>query len=308
MPPVRTAALLALTLAACGPADGQVPDDDADRRERIVAGLRLEVPALREATVEVTELEDGDIAGLDRGTFSVDGQAYPFLVTEDGTHLLLLAAEPVDISRSAEDVAAALAAESEEAARAAAERGAVLAEATQALPARGPADAPVTVVEFSDFQCPYCARAAGTVEALLERYPDDVRLVYAHFPLGNHAWARPAAIASTCAAEQDTGAFWALHDLYFREQQALTPETVVDRSRAALAGSPVDVARWEACATDTGTEAHQAAARSVDAQMALGEEYGVRGTPAFFVNGQELSGAQPIEAFEAAVQAALDAR
>ena len=305
---LRLLALLSLSLVACGPADGQAPADDADLRARIVANLRLEVPALREATVEVTELEDGDVAGLDRGTFTVDGQPYPFFVTEDGTRLLLLAADPVDVGRPAAEVAAALAEEDEAAAREAAERGAALAEATRPLPARGPADAPVTVVEFSDFQCPYCARAAGTVEALLARYPERVRLVYAHFPLGNHAWARPAAIAASCAAEQDAAAFWALHDLYFREQQALSPETVVGRSRAALAGSGLDLARWEACAADPGSEAHQQAARAVDAQMALGEEYGVRGTPAFFVNGQSLSGAQPIEAFEAAVEAALGAQ
>lgn len=305
MLPLRLLALCALSLVACGPADGQASADADDRRQRIVANLQLEIPALRDATVEVAELEDGDIAGLDRGTFTVNGQPYPFFVTEDGTRLLLLAADPVDISRSAETVQAALAEEGAEAAREAAERGTALAEATRGLPARGPADAPVTVVEFSDFQCPYCARASGTVEALLDRYPDRVRLVYAHFPLGNHAWARPAAIAATCAAEQDPGAFWALHDLYFREQAGLSPQTVVDRSRTALAGSGVDLARWEACAADTGSEAYQQTAAAVDAQMALGEEYGVRGTPAFFVNGQMLSGAQPLGAFTEAVEAAL---
>lgn len=304
MAPSRFIVLLAVALAACGPADGQVAAADDDRRARIAENLKLEIDALRDAYVQVTELGESDVAGLQSGTFTVNGQPYAFLVTADDTRLFILAGDPIDVSRSREDVAAVLAEQAAVAAREAAERGAALAEATAGLPSKGRPDAPVTVIEFSDFQCPYCGRAAETVEQLLARYPEDVRLVYAHFPLANHAWARPAAIAATCAAEQDEAAFWALHDLYFREQQTLTPATVIDRSRATLAGSAVDLAQWATCATDTDAPAYQAAARSADAQMELGERYGVRGTPAFFVNGQFLNGAQPLDAFVAAVEAA----
>ena len=300
----RFVVLLVVALTACGPADSQSSSDDADRRARIAENLKLEVGALRERAVEVTELAPSDVAGLDRGAFTVDGQSYPFLVTRDDTRLFILAADPIDASRSPEEVAAVLADEAEAAAQEAAARADALAEATRGLPSRGRPDAPVTVVEFSDFQCPYCQRAATTVEALVDRHPDDVRLVYVHFPLGNHPWARPAAIASTCAAAQDGAAFWTLHDLYFQEQRALTPENVIDRSRTALAASGLDLDLWAACATDPASPAYQEAAGSVDTQVALGERYGVRGTPAFFVNGQSLSGAQPLEAFEAAVEAA----
>ena len=301
--------VLALTLAACALtacAQTDRPTGEADRAGRIAKNLALEVPALREAGVEVTDLTPSEVSGLDRGTFTVNGQSYPFLVTEDDTRLFILAADPVDVSRTADEVAAALAEEAEKTTQEAAERAAALATATQDFPTRGPSDAPVTVVEFSDFQCPYCRRAAGTVERLRDRYPEDVQLVYAHFPLGNHAWARPAAIAATCAAMQDEAAFWVLHDFYFQEQQALTVDNVVERSREALAGTAVDREQWATCAGDPESEAHAEAARRVEASVALGEQHGVRGTPAFFINGQFLSGAQPLEAFVEAVEAGLN--
>ena len=300
--------LAVCALAACAQPDRPAPADSLaggdDRATRIAKNLALEVPALREASVEVTDLAPSEVSGLDRGTFTTGGQSYPFLVTEDDTRLFILAADPVDVSRTADEVAAALAEEAEETAQAAAEHAAALATATQGFPTRGPSDAPVTVVEFSDFQCPYCRRAAGTVEQLLDRYPEEVQLIYAHFPLGNHAWARPAAIAATCAAKQDEAAFWALHDFYFQEQQALTVDNVVERSREALAGTAADREQWATCAADTASAAHAEAAQSVEASVALGEQHGVRGTPAFFVNGQFLSGAQPLEAFVEAVEAA----
>ena len=81
----------------------------------------------------------------------------------------------------------------------AAEKRDKLNESIVGLPARGNPEAPVTIVEFSDFQCPYCARGASTMDQLLEKYPNDVKLVFKHFPLGFHKWAKPAAIASRSA-------------------------------------------------------------------------------------------------------------
>lgn len=162
-------------------------------------------------------------------------------------------------------------------------------------PSRGPADAPVTIVEFSDYQCPFCSRAEPTVAALLERYPTQVRFVYRHFPLDSiHPQARPAAIASVCADEQ--GKFWEYHAKIFASQRDLASETLA-RFADELA---LDRAKFDACV------AAPAAAAKVEADAEAGVAAGATGTPAFFVNGIRLSGARPVEDFAEIVDAELE--
>ena len=299
--PLRLLAL-ALLVAAAGCRSSAVPSDDL--AARILDNLRVEYPLIADVEVTVDSLRAAGADGLLEGQLTIPGQApTPFLYVGATERLYLLAAPPVDVSRDSAAVAAAIASrdslESAEA-RALADR---IASETRGLPARGPADAPITIVEFSDFQCPYCARAAGTVAQVLAANAD-VRLVYAHLPLGNHAWARPAALASTCAAQQNDNAFWALHDLYFRDQRAFTPANVVARSREVLDGQNLDLAAWDACVRDTGSEAHQRALASVAAQEALAGDAGVTGTPGFFINGAFVNGAQPAEVFQQAIDEA----
>lgn len=158
-------------------------------------------------------------------------------------------------------------------------------------PERGPADAWVTIVEFSDFQCPACGAAEPIVAQLLVRYPNDVRLVYKHFPLSSiHPYARPAAIAAECAREQ--GRFWEMHDRLFAGQHALSSEDLA--AYASAAG--LDVAAWQSCLSTP-----EPAAR-VDADMALGERMGVHVTPTFVINGEPLQGVVPLAAFEEIVE------
>lgn len=255
-------------------------------------------------SVTVGPIEDSDVPGFDRSTFSVGRETYPVLVDEDDSHVLLLAMEPL-ANLSAEEMAERRAVESREANAEADALSMVLTAEAANLPSRGNPTAPVTIVEFSDFECPYCRRGFDTIEQLLEKRGSDVRLVYMHFPLNNHPWAKPSAIAATCAAEQDEAAFWTLHDYYFRNQDAIEVDNVVAKSREALTGSGLGLAEWEACATQEDSEAYQSAVAAVDAQMALGMRSGVTGTPGFFVNGTFLNGAQPLEAFEAAIDAAM---
>ena len=148
-------------------------------------------------------------------------------------------------------------------------------------PAKGKADAKVTIVEFSDFECPYCSRAVSGVEKLVESYPDDVRVVFMHFPLGMHPRALPAAIASQCANQQ--GKFWSYHDKLFENQAQLTDEKF--EAHAKEAG--LDVEKFKACVGDPKTEAF------VKKDMAQGTEAGVEGTPSFFINGEPYSGGVP---------------
>jgi protein-disulfide isomerase len=160
-------------------------------------------------------------------------------------------------------------------------------------PSRGPANAAVTIVEFSDFECPFCKRAAATIDQIMERHKDHVRLVFRHYPLPSHQNARRAAEAATCANRD--GKFWAYHDLLFRNQNALGDDDLKKYAREA----GLDEAAFAACLS-SGT-----ASAVVDKDTADGEAVGVNGTPAFFINGRPLSGAQPYNVFEEAIEEAL---
>jgi predicted DsbA family dithiol-disulfide isomerase len=160
-------------------------------------------------------------------------------------------------------------------------------------PSRGPEDAKVTIVEFSDFQCPYCQRVTPTIDAITERYPNDVRIVYRNFPLRNHSRAQPAAEAALCADDQ--GKFWPYHDLLFANPRALDDANLA--SYAETAG--LDNEAFSACYDE------RRFAAQVNRDAAEGRAAGVTGTPAFFVNGVMLSGAKPPEAFFEIIEAEL---
>jgi protein-disulfide isomerase len=156
-------------------------------------------------------------------------------------------------------------------------------------PTRGPAGAPVTIIEFSDYQCPYCGRAEPTVKRLLEAYPGKVRIVYRDFPLPGHEDAPKAAEAARCAADQ--GKFWEMHDKLFENQRALEIGNLKAYARAAGA----DGTKFDAC-LDGGTKT-----KEVEASFRAGNEVGVHSTPTFFINGRPLSGALPFETFQQVV-------
>ncbi len=303
-----TAALAAVLLAGLlvvAPAAAQ--DVDAARKDRILANLKLSYPQLEKMNVVMGELGPSEYAGLDEGSFTIQGrqaQTQKFLVSKDDTKLYLISGNPVDVSRSAADIQAEVKKRKEQEAVQAAEHMKELEESIAGLPVRGNPEGKVTIVEFSDFQCPYCSRGANTMEEVLKKHGDDVKFVFKHFPLGFHPWAKPAAIASHCAGQQNPGAFWTLHDQYFKNQKALNPGNVVEKSKEYLAGTDVDMAAWATCAENKESEEYKAASASVDADMALGQKLGVSGTPGFFVNGQFLNGAQPAAAFEPLIAAA----
>jgi protein-disulfide isomerase len=153
-------------------------------------------------------------------------------------------------------------------------------------PSRGPADAPVTMIEFSDYQCPFCKRAEPVVEALMAKYPTQLRLVYRHMPLdGLHPRARPAAIAAVCADAQ--GKFWPYHDVLFANQQALS-DSDLEKYASQLS---LDMDAFKTCRQDPATE------NRVNTDAAAARAVGINGTPAFFVNGILISGARPLEDF-----------
>lgn len=161
-------------------------------------------------------------------------------------------------------------------------------------PSKGPANAPVTIIEFSDFECPFCSRVLPVINQALTTYGDKVRVVFRQFPLNSiHPRAQKAAEASLCAADQ--GKFWEFHDAVFANQQALG----IDQLKATAAGLGVDAAKFNTC-VDEGTHADQVA-RDLREGMAAG----VSGTPAMFVNGRFVNGVVPWEQLKAIIDAEL---
>lgn len=153
--------------------------------------------------------------------------------------------------------------------------------------------APVTIVEFSDFQCPYCRAAESSVKEVRAKYGDRVKFVYEDFPLGFHEHAMDAARAARCAGEQDK--FWQYHDALFADQAKLAVADL--KSKAAKLG--LDSKKFAAC-FDQGTPD-----AAIKADQAQGESLGVSGTPTFFINGRELTGAQSPDRFAAVIDEEL---
>jgi len=148
-------------------------------------------------------------------------------------------------------------------------------------PSMGAAAAPITIVEFGDFQCPFCRAAENSLNQVRQKYGDKVRVVYLDFPLGFHPHAMDAARAAGCAGDQDK--FWQFHDALFLDQKQLDPAGL--KQTAAKVG--LDANKFDKC---FASDKHDAAIRQ---DVAEGNSLGVTGTPTFFINGRQLVGAQP---------------
>ena len=157
---------------------------------------------------------------------------------------------------------------------------------TAGAPALGTDEFKIEIVEFSDFQCPFCKRVNPTIKRIEDEYGDDVRVVFKHMPLSIHPQAKSAHTAAEAAHKQDK--FWEMHDLIFADQRQLTDEKFL--AYAEQIG--LDIDRFQ-------NDVKSAAVRSrIDADLAEASKLGVTGTPAFFINGRFLSGAQPFESFK----------
>lgn len=148
-------------------------------------------------------------------------------------------------------------------------------------PQRGPASAPITIVEFSDFQCPYCAAAVPQIDALLKDYPTQVKLIFKQFPLESHSHAAYAAAAALAAQKQ--GKFWQMHDAMFANRDNLTAQNIL----ALAQNLGLDTKRFQSDLNST--EVRETITRDVQD----GDTAGVQGTPTIFINGQRYNG--PIE-------------
>ncbi len=157
----------------------------------------------------------------------------------------------------------------------------------------GPSNAPVTIVEFSDYQCPFCGRAESSVQEILKKYGDKVRLVYMDFPLPMHPYALKAAQAARCAGDQ--GKYWPFHDALFADQSKLDPKGL-DATAARL---KLDTKKFDQC---TAGDLHL---DQIKKSQQEGSDIGVDGTPTFVINGRLMNGAQPTNEMESVINEEL---
>ncbi|HYS08669.1 MAG TPA: thioredoxin domain-containing protein [Myxococcales bacterium] len=162
-------------------------------------------------------------------------------------------------------------------------------------PAKGPKAAPVTIVEWSDFQCPFCSRAQPTLAQIMKEYAGKVRLVWKNQPLSFHPNAMPAAEAAMAAYEQGNDKFWAMHDKLFEKQNELSP-AYYERVAGEIG---LDVSKWKAAVESRRSQAE------IQADIVAGNAVGANGTPTFFINGRKIVGAMPFESFKAVIDAEL---
>ncbi len=164
----------------------------------------------------------------------------------------------------------------------------------------GPADAPVTIVEFGDLQCPYCARAFSEIETVVNTtYKDRVRLIWKNFPLNVHPWAEQAAVAAECAREQKPAAFWDVVRSFYKDQSEITPQNLRDHIDAYTKATGLDQTAMNACIL--GKTAEDRVQQDLkDAQNAH-----LSSTPTFIVNGVPVIGLPSSSVFDFVIKAQL---
>src|SRR5437867_1795153 len=280
--------LALLLVAACGGGaggGGGSAANDAAVSQRVVDYFQKTVttPGL---TFKVTKVEDSEIPDWRKGNLEVSlgqqSQNVAFYVSRDGKFLFRgdavdLTVDPLDEVRKKIKL--------------------------DDQPMRGPKDAKVTIVEYSDFQCPFCSRVYTTLEnEVLKQYGEKVRFVFKNYPLTSiHPWAEDAAVASECAFAQSNDRFWAMYDGLFSNQAEITQANLKEKATDIATKGGMDVAKFQECLDGK---------KSLDAVHADESEatsLGVNSTPTFFINGRRLSGAQTPENFRQMIDQELGA-
>jgi protein-disulfide isomerase len=284
------AVLLLLPLAiGCGGTGGggsspAASDDTISSRVVDYFGKAVSTPGV---TFKVIKIEPAEIPGWKKGHLEAalgeQKQDVPFYVSNDGRYLFR--SDVVDLTIDPFQ--------------------AVMQKIKlDGAPSRGPADAKVTVVEFSDFECPFCARAWEIFEKeVYPQYGDKVRFVFKQMPLTQiHPFSEDAAVASMCALQQGNDQFWKLYNGLFAAQNELTKENLPAKVEEIATAAGLDVPKLKDCL---------ASRKSIDAVRADQQEaaaVGVNSTPTFFVNGRRVQGAQDANAFKQALDQALGAK
>jgi len=236
---------------------------------------------------KVTKIEDADIPGWRKGNLEValgqQTQNVAFFVSRDGHYLFR--GDAIDLTVDP------------------------LKQVMNKIklddqPTRGPKDAKVTMVEYSDFQCPFCSRVYETLEKqVMKDYGDKVRFVFKNFPLASiHPWAEDGALASECAFQQGNDQFWTMYNGLFSKQGEINKDNLKEKASEIATSGGLDVAKFQDCFD--GKKALDA----VKADESEAASLGVNSTPTFFINGRKLSGAQSYENFKQLLDQELGAK
>jgi protein-disulfide isomerase len=275
--------VLAVVLAAgCGGQSRAPASDDAINQHVVdYFGKAVSTPGV---AFKVTKIEPAEMPGWRKGHLEASlgdqKQDILFYVTDDGRYLFR--GEAIDLTV---DPFVAL----------------MNKIKLTGAPSRGPADAKVTVVEYSDFQCPYCGHAWEIFEKeVYPQYKDKVRFVFKQMPLTQiHPWAEDAAVASACALEQGNDQFWKMYDGLFGQQAQITKDNLPAKVEEIATAAGLDVPRLKECLAGRKT------IDAVKADQTEAASVGVNGTPTFFINGRRMQNTQDASAFKQALDQAL---
>jgi protein-disulfide isomerase len=280
-PAAQAEAPAAAPAAAPGTAPDKAKIGELVRRYYVGSG---QIP--EDIQVAVADIKPSQIGGLYEGTLKLSrgeqSQDLSFLISADGRWFVR--ADPVDLTVDPVEVA--------------------LKKITVGPehPSRGAKESPVTVVEYSDFQCPFCARAEQIVqEQVLKEYGDKVRFVYKQFPLTSiHPWAAAASAIGLCTFKTaGNDAYWKYHAAVFSKQKEITPENANDQLMKIAKESGADEGKVKKCVDSEEVQP------TIEATLEEAEAVGVNSTPTFFVNGKRLQGAQGLEAFKGLIDPEL---
>lgn len=213
--------------------------------------------------INLDELEESPIKGLKKGTINV-GRPMPILITEDGKQLVVgeLVDTTVDPFQEVKDKIS-----------------------MDNVPMKGSKDAKVTVVEYSDFQCPFCKKGKDMLPQLLEEYDGKINVVFKQMPLANHNWAKAAAVASLCSYEQGNENFWTFHDSVFDKQKEIQFSTADKQFKDIAKEIGLNLDEFNKCIESDDINAR------VQADIQEAQSIGVNSTPTFVVNGVIVPGA-----------------
>jgi protein-disulfide isomerase len=255
------------------------PDEIAKRIEEFFT--KSVTPGI---TLKANAIAPSKVPGWNKGVLDVDAngnkQSVPFLVSPDGKYFISgevtdLTVDPLEATMKKIDLGG--------------------------RPARGPSDAEVTIVEFSDFQCPFCSRGYQILEEqVMPEYEGKVRLFFKHLPLKSiHPWAESAALAAECAANQSPDAFWKMYHSIFKGQRDLNQDNLKAKVVEFARSAGLDDGKFIQC-YDT-----KATLPRIEKDLAEAAAVGANSTPTFFLNGRRLEGAQPLENFKAIIDEEL---
>ncbi len=284
-------AVAALAAAACntaptGPPVATAPTPVPAKPEEVAK--RIEEYFTKSVTpgiaLKASGMTPSDVPGWNKGTLDVDAggtkQSIPFLVSTDGRYFISgevtdLTVDPLQATMKKINLTG--------------------------RPSRGPADAKVTIVEFSDFQCPFCSRGYQILEEqVMPEYEGKVRFYFKHLPLKSiHPWAEGAALASECAAEQSPDAFWKLYHATFKAQREINQDNLKSKMTEFAKKAGLDEGKFTECFDGKKTLPR------IEKDLAEAAAVGANSTPTFFINGRRLEGAQPLENFKAIIDEEL---